>query len=274
MLITFGLLGLSICAAWLRPVRIGERLSLPPWLLPFVGAVVAGLVEAYLTWPALIALGAFGLVTCMTSRPAASRLQRILLGSLTALLALALALHLLPGFHNPLLVANIKFSPDAIPFTQYANFDKAAVGLILLAFLANRARSLAEWSAMLGRIFPVALLTITVVIGAAVLAGYTRPDPKLSGYTPVFLLTNLLFCVRCRRSVLSWISSGTARQGAFRHPFRRVHRRRVFICAVWHRSSWRRHDLCWNRHDGGRGLRVLVCPCKTDRGTNPGSLRN
>ena len=196
MLMTFGLLGLSICAAWLEPIRFGKRFTLPLWLVPFFGALAAGLAEAYLTWPALIGLGAFGLVACMTSRRAASRLQRILFGSLTALLALALALHLLPGFQNPLLVANIRFSPDAAPFTQYANFDKAAVGLILLALLANRARSLAEWGEMLRRTFPVALITIAVVIGAAVVAGYTRLDPKLSWYAPLFLLTNLLFvCV-------------------------------------------------------------------------------
>lgn len=193
MLTTFGLLGLSICATWLEPVRLGKRFSLPSWLLPFAGAIIAGLVEAYLTWPALVGLGFFGLATYMASRPEASRLQQILFGALTALLALALALHLLPGFHNPLLVANIKFSPDAAPFTQYANFDKAAVGLILLALLANRARSPAEWSDMHGRIFPIALITIFTTVAAAFAAGYVRLDPKLSWYAPTFLLTNLLF---------------------------------------------------------------------------------
>lgn len=196
MLMTFGLLGLSICATWLEPMRIGNRFTLSPWLLPFIGAIVAGLVEAYLTWPALIGLGAFGIVAYMTSRPAASRLQQILCGSLTALLALALALHVLPGFHNPLIVTNIQFSPDAMPLTQHANFDKAAVGLILLAFLTNRARTLGEWGDMLQRAFPVALVTIAVVIAAAVVAGYVRLDAKLSWYAPIFLATNLLFvCV-------------------------------------------------------------------------------
>lgn len=196
MLITFGLLGLSICAAWLEPIRLGKRFSLPPWLLPFAGAIIAGLVENYLTWPALVGLGFFGFVTYMAGRPAASRSQQMLFGSFTTLLALALALHLLPGFHNPLLVSNIRFSPDAVPFTQYANFDKAATGLMLLALLANRTRSFAEWGGMLQRTFPVALVTIAVVMAAAIVAGYVRPEPKLSWYAPTFLLTNLLFvCV-------------------------------------------------------------------------------
>lgn len=196
MLITFGLLGLSICATWLAPIRVGNRFAVPTWLLLFCGAVVAGLAHAYLTWPALVALVVFGLAVHMTGRSAANVQQYALFGSLTALLALALAMHLLPGFHNPVLVADIRFSPDALPFTHYANFDKAAVGLILLALLTTRTYLLAEWREMLRRIAPVALATIIVAMSAAIAAGYVRPELKLTWYTPVFLVTNLLFvCV-------------------------------------------------------------------------------
>lgn len=87
----------------------------------------------------------------------------------------------------------MKFSPDAAPFTQYANFDKAAAGLILLALLTSRSRTLREWQGMLRRTLPVATATIIIAIAASVAAGYVRPDFKLSWYTPVFLLTNLLF---------------------------------------------------------------------------------
>lgn len=196
MLLTFGLLGLSICATSLAPIRIGTQFSIAPWLLLLVGAVAAGLAQGYLSWAALVGLGTLGAVAYMAGRAQANRPQRILFGSLTALLALALALHLVPGFHNPLLVAAIRFSPDAMPFTQYANFDKGAVGLMLLAFLANRARTAAEWREVLRRIAPIAVITAIAVITTAIAAGYVRPDFKLPGYTPIFLVTNLLFvCV-------------------------------------------------------------------------------
>lgn len=196
MLITFGLLGLSICTSWLEPVQVGKRFSVPFWLLPFIGALIAGLAESYLSWPALVGLGAFGMIAHAAARPEANRLQRILSVSLTTFLALALALHLLPGFHNPVLIANMKFSSDAAPFTQYANFDKAATGLILLAFLTNRSRTWNEWRETLRRVVPFAMVTTTVVIAAAIAAGYVKPNPKLSWYTPAFLVTNLLFvCV-------------------------------------------------------------------------------
>lgn len=196
MLMTYGLLGLSIGATWLAPIRMAKQFSIAPWLLLLVGAIVAGLAQGYLSWAALIGLGALGVVAYMASRSEANRLQRILFGFLTALLALALALHLVPGFHNPLLVANMKFSADAMPYSQYANFDKGAVGLLLLALLANRARTAAEWREVLRRIVPIAAITAIAVIAAAIAAGYVRPDFKLPAYTPIFLATNLLFvCV-------------------------------------------------------------------------------
>jgi membrane protease YdiL (CAAX protease family) len=196
MLLTFGLLGLSICAAFVEPVRLGKRLQMPLWPFAFTGALIAGLVNGYVAWPALAWLGALAIAAYMAGRPDANRPRQIIFISLTVLLALALALHLLPGFRNPVLVADIKFSPDAAPFTQYANFDKAAVGLILLALLANRSRSARERRGVLLRALPIAAVTAAVVIAAGTAAGYVRPDFKLSWYTPAFLATNLLFvCV-------------------------------------------------------------------------------
>ena len=196
MLITFGLLGLSICAVWLPPLQVGKKSSISPWLLLFIGAIAAGFLGGYLSWQAIIELGVLGIAAYFAGRSEATRAQRIVLGTVTAVLALALAMHRLPGFHNPLLIANMKFSADAAPFTQYANFDKAAVGLILLAFLCHRARSASDWKEVLSRTAPIAVLTAVSTIAVAIALGYVRPDLKLSSYTPVFLVTNLLFtCV-------------------------------------------------------------------------------
>lgn len=196
MVITFGLLGLSICSVWLTPVPVRGRFLISPWLLFFIGAITSGLLSGYLTWAAVVALGIFGVIAHLAARSEASRLQRIFLGLLTALLALALATHRLPGFNNPVLIANAKFSADAAPYTQYLNFDKAAVGLILLVYFCNRSKNSSDWSASLRRTYPIALTTAVIVIAASIILGFVRPDFKLSWYTPVFLATNLLFtCV-------------------------------------------------------------------------------
>jgi membrane protease YdiL (CAAX protease family) len=196
MAITFGLLALSICAVWIPPIPLGKRFDVPAWQLLFVAAIASGLAAGYLTWPALPALAFLGIVAYLAERTAASRVQRIVFGALTAVTALALALHRLPGFANPVLIADAKFSPDAAPFTQYANFDKAAAGLIILAWLCKRATTAEAWKVVWRRTWPVVAATTAIVIVAAVIMGYTRFDPKLPTYAPTFLAINLLFtCV-------------------------------------------------------------------------------
>jgi hypothetical protein len=127
---------------------------------------------------------------------ASKKWERIALGTLTALIALALALHKLPGFHNPLLIADVRFTPDAAPFTQYANFDKGAAGLILLVYLCPKSRSVAEWIGTLRRALPFALVTAVGVLTLAQAIGVVTFEPKLPAYTLTFLLANLFFtCV-------------------------------------------------------------------------------
>src|SRR4051812_1269387 len=100
MNITFGLLGLSICSVWLSLNPLGARVRISPWILLFIAALLAGLAGAYITFPAVICLVVFGIVSYLASSADASRLQRIFLGGLTAILALGLAIHRLPGFNN------------------------------------------------------------------------------------------------------------------------------------------------------------------------------
>jgi membrane protease YdiL (CAAX protease family) len=194
--LTFGLLAVSICVVWLRPIQIARRFALPPWIVVFCAAIASGLATGYLTWIAVLELVIFGMTTFLAGRAEISRPWRIACGVFSAILALALAMHRLPGFHNPILIANVEFSADGVPFTQYANFDKGAAGLILLAFLCNRVHTAAEWRQVIRRALPIAIVTTFVVSATALTFGYVKPDLKWSWFTPVFLVTNLLFtCV-------------------------------------------------------------------------------
>jgi membrane protease YdiL (CAAX protease family) len=114
---------------------------------------------------------------------------------LAAAWALALALHVVPGFHNPVLLAGVRFTPDAVPFTVSLSFDKAAAGLVLVAAFCRPGRRLdgRPWAA---RTLAGALASCIVVIGLAVAIGYTRFEPKWPDAAPAFLAGNLLFtCV-------------------------------------------------------------------------------
>lgn len=117
---------------------------------------------------------------------------------LAGLLALALAMHLMPGFANPKLLDAARLSPGAAPFTLYLNFDKASAGLLLLAAFAPRLRRGDVSLRFLGTVLVCAAATTAVTMAAAVALGFTSIDPKWPGTGVVlsFLAVNLLFtCV-------------------------------------------------------------------------------
>jgi len=191
--LTFGLLGSAICAVWIIPTQAARHYT---WMALFGAAIACGVAAGFLNTVAVVELAVFGALAYAAARTDIRRWQSIVFGTLTGVMALALAMHKLAGFSNPLLISNVRFSADATAFTQYANFDKAAVGLILLAFLCRRANTGAQWLAVLRRSLPIAALTTLMVMAIAIAVGYVAPQFKLPPYTPVFLATNLLFtCV-------------------------------------------------------------------------------
>lgn len=195
MALTFVLLGLTIFAVWLPSITIGEK-KLPFWPGLFVAALVSGLVFGFLTPVAIVALTLFGICAHFGGSPSIADWKRKTALALTFVLALALAMHVVPGFNNPISIAGVSFSRDAAPFKQYLNLDKAAVGLLLVIFLCRRCRTWADWKETIVLTYPIAIGTVLTVLLFAYLVGYVRPDFKLPTYTPIFLATNLLFtCV-------------------------------------------------------------------------------
>lgn len=192
---TFIALGLSILGAWIQaPSK--ETVGYVPWLPLYLIALACGFLGQFLQAPAVLALAALFASARYSVRPHLGRNSRMLMFAITVLLSLALALHLAPGFRNPLLVENIKFSTDSAPYTQYANFDKASVGLALLLFFCPRVRSRAELAQVLRKAALPALACAAGVLALSLLAGLTRVDVKIPGFTASFLVTNLLFtCV-------------------------------------------------------------------------------
>lgn len=110
--------------AWQRPLH---GLSIAAATVGYAGALAFGKLEPIALAPlALLAAAAWGVA------PGRPLVVRIASHVVFAALAIALSLHLLPGFHNPRVIEPTRFTPDAVPFTMYLNFDKPLVGLWLL----------------------------------------------------------------------------------------------------------------------------------------------
>ncbi|MGN6525253.1 MAG: CPBP family intramembrane glutamic endopeptidase [Burkholderiaceae bacterium] len=198
MSLPFVLLALAIAAAWLPPLRIARR-AVPVWMPLFAAAVVAGVVDGVLRAEAVAALGVLCALGWMSHRVRGAWPRGVLVVA-TAFVALAISLHLVPGFVRPLLFDHVRFTADAIPFTQALDFDKAAAGLVLLAALC-----LPRPGDGVPRTGPRATVARTiagiVVVPATVLAlgvalGITRVEPHWTDRALAFLAVNGLFtCV-------------------------------------------------------------------------------
>lgn len=195
MLVSFALLGLAIFAVWLPAVRVASWPPVPPWVPLFAAAVVGGLFAGVLLWAGALSLMVLAALA-WSSRHAGNRWMRLFATLAVIALSLALMLHVVPGFRNPVVIDAVRFAADSALFTQYANFDKGALGLLLVALMAPHVGSLGDLRRIMRPSLLVALPTVIVVLGAAAAIGYVRWDPKWPPQAWTFLAINLLFtCV-------------------------------------------------------------------------------
>lgn len=195
-LLTFALLISAILSVWSKPGpgRLAAQSGLAMGLLGL--AVVAGVLGGYVTLVGAGALAVFVSVAYAATKVEVTPIVRAVLTSIAAVLALLLAVHALPGFNNLRILDNVNLSADSVPYTLYANFDKAAVGLVLLAFFCNRSASWAEFFATLKKSFPLIALTVGSVLGTALVLGVVKPDFKIHDSIVSFIFINLFFtCV-------------------------------------------------------------------------------
>jgi membrane protease YdiL (CAAX protease family) len=190
MSLPFVLLCAALCAVWIAPLPVAGR-RLPPWPVLHLAAIATAWADGVLQAPAVAALAllaafAFG------SRCARARWLRAVLMVLAAAVAIALFVHVAPGFRNPKLYDGIRFTGDALPFTQYLNFDKGSAGLLLLAAFAPRSSTLREWRGTLATAGLAFGATAVAVFALAVSMQQVAFAPKLPVLAIQFLFANLL----------------------------------------------------------------------------------
>lgn len=189
-MLSAALLMLAVLSAW--GPRVAGR---PVWPAVFALALVAAVAEGVLASWALAVVLALAAAGVLHTQLAHRGLARAL-GVVVALLALALALHVVPGAANPLLAGLQRLSPQSLPFRPWLSVDKGFAGLVLLLCFVPLARSAADWRQVGATLLRVGVPLVVLIVAASLAAGYVAPDPKWPAFALPFLAGNLLFtCV-------------------------------------------------------------------------------
>jgi uncharacterized protein len=199
LIATFALLTFAILALWV-PTDEQRPVASLTWGIPFAASVLVAFVGRIIGFEALVWLGCFA-AAVHTFR--STRIRALRLVTLVALILLAAGLmtHLLPGFNNPRIISAQQFTSDAIPFRLHLNFDKTAVGLILIGFCHPRIHHVAEWKQMIVRAAPIAGGLIVMVMVLAFALGYVRFEPKFPREAWLWLWVNLCFTCLAEEAV-------------------------------------------------------------------------
>ena len=191
------------------------------WVGAGVLSIILALADRVLDLTGLAALAVFAAV-CVLGRRATPTFAKapvdrhpataIITHALLVLGCAALFVHLVPGFQNPILVADVVLGPGAQPYTKYLNYDKGMAALLLLGLYAREQTATDRAASPVAFLWRFAVLVTTMLV-LTMLAGYVRWDPKLPAWWPswawsMVFLTALPEEALFRGCLQNWIEKG------------------------------------------------------------------
>lgn len=173
----------TVLSAWTRPIV---------WWSAAVATIVAGYSSGVLHGFAAVWLASLAVSVVLGDH--IRSWWRVACLAWTGAVSLLLGIHLIPGFVNPAVIRDAVLAPDAVPYTQYLNFDKG-LGALMLLLASPRWRPMrrrAELGVAVTATVPWLLATLIVVMAASLVAGYVRLEPRLPHLLWLWAPVNLL----------------------------------------------------------------------------------
>jgi membrane protease YdiL (CAAX protease family) len=189
-IVVFSILTIAIVSVWL-PKTISKIADIPIWIILALTSCLLGLYYSIVELGGIIYLFALGFFCELVKFR--NKLVRITAGIIVFGFTASLVLHLIPFFNNPLVFNNYLFSDQSIEYTKYWKFDKAAAGLILLAYFGDTCKSVIEWRKMLKKTYLISVITIAITIALSIIFKYIKLDITIISLFFIWAWANLLF---------------------------------------------------------------------------------
>ena len=203
--LTYGLLSLALLALWF-PTKDTKRVPVRVWHIFCGAALGCGLLFGNVQLFGLLPIVILGISCYCTASEHYTTSVRIIAGTIMFVLSVGLSLHVVPGFSNPQVVANVIVSEGGIPYSKYLNFDKTLVGLFVLGFTCKNLLSKPHaWGRMLKQTAPISGITVLVLLVMSFALGYVRFEPKWLALFWFWAWTNLLFTCIAEEAVFRGI---------------------------------------------------------------------
>ena len=184
--ITYSILLTSIISLW-APIK--SRCDI--WKVLLALSLLFALITHIATLTAILSLVIFYILVKLYIK--FNPRYKVIPGVTIFILGLSLELHLVPGFHNLLIINKTQITPSAVPYTLYLNFDKSIVGLIILGLTLNLAKTLKEWKCLLKCLKYYLPLTLLIILALSFQFHYIKFEPKLPPYLSIWIISNLFF---------------------------------------------------------------------------------
>lgn len=120
------------------------------------------------------------------------KMLRIMLEILLLLVSIGLMLHVMPGFHNPRVLDNVRAGRESAPFSMYYNFDKAIIPFVLLICMKSLFTTPPRLNARLWY-WLVLVVTVPALLTTAVTLGGLKIEFHHPEWLLQFVLANVFF---------------------------------------------------------------------------------
>jgi membrane protease YdiL (CAAX protease family) len=234
---TYILLFISVISLWFNTsiavFRFGVFRQIRYWQLFIVLTLISGVYAHFVTARGVIALVIFYLILQQYKHNAYSREIKklymiVFLWLLIAGFALLFYLHKVPGFHNLLVMNNIKFTPDAIAFTMYLNLDKVIVGIMLMGMILALNQSTLAWRTTIRAVIIFYPIVAVVLLGLSYWFHYIIFEPKVINCLLIWSINNLFFvCLAEEALFRGFLQNSLSR---FNYPYSGI--AAIFIAAI------------------------------------------